>query len=81
MYFPFSELSGWGKRFTVQPKTIYSEVPKILSKKHPCSLSNYTKGALLYGVIPVCVCCVTALRTRGCTPCAAKAAILLRQKA
>ena len=27
---------------------------KILSKERLCSLSNYTKGALLYGVIPVC---------------------------
>ena len=27
MYFPLSELHGWGKRFAVQPKTIYSEVP------------------------------------------------------
>ena len=25
-----------------------------LSKARPCSLSNYTKGALLYGVFPVC---------------------------
>ncbi len=28
MYFPLSELHGWGKRFTAQPKMIYSEVPK-----------------------------------------------------
>lgn len=27
MYFPISELHGWGKRFAVQPQTIYSEVP------------------------------------------------------
>ena len=27
VYFPLSELHGWGKRFAVQPKTIYSEVP------------------------------------------------------
>ena len=25
---------------------------KILSKERPCSLSNYTKGALLYGGTP-----------------------------
>ena len=29
MYFPFSELHGWGKRSVIQPKTIYSEVPWI----------------------------------------------------
>ena len=28
-------------------------------KERPCSLSNYTKGALLYGVIPVCALCET----------------------
>ncbi len=27
MYFPVSELHGWGKRFADQPQTIYSEVP------------------------------------------------------
>ena len=27
MYYPFSELRGWGKRFAAQPQTIYSEVP------------------------------------------------------
>ena len=27
MYFPFSELHGWDKRFAVQPQTIDSEVP------------------------------------------------------
>ena len=27
MYFPFSELHGWGKRTACQPQTIYSEVP------------------------------------------------------
>ena len=27
MYFLFSELHGWGKRFAAQPKTIDSEVP------------------------------------------------------
>ena len=26
-------------------------------KERPCSLSNYTKGALLYGVPPVCALC------------------------
>ncbi len=29
MYFPLFELYGWGKRSGIQPKTIYSEVPKI----------------------------------------------------
>ena len=28
MYFPFSKLHGWDKRFAVQPQTIYSEFPK-----------------------------------------------------
>ena len=28
MYFPFSELHGWGKIFAVQPKTNDSEVPQ-----------------------------------------------------
>ena len=28
MYFPVSELHGWGKRFADQPQTIYSEFPK-----------------------------------------------------
>ena len=32
MYFPLSELNGWGKRFTDQPQTIYSEVPLISSQ-------------------------------------------------
>ena len=32
---------------------------KILLKERSCSLSNYTKGALLYGVIPVCALCET----------------------
>ena len=27
MYFPLSELHGWGKRFAAQPKTICSEFP------------------------------------------------------
>ena len=27
VYFPVSELHGWGKRFAVQSQTIYSEVP------------------------------------------------------
>ena len=27
MYFPLSELNGWGKRFADQPQTIYSEFP------------------------------------------------------
>jgi len=27
LYFPLSELHGWGKRFAVQPQTIYSEFP------------------------------------------------------
>ena len=27
MYFPFSELRGWGKRPAIQPQTIYSEFP------------------------------------------------------
>ena len=27
MYFPLSELHGWGKRFAVQPKTISLEFP------------------------------------------------------
>lgn len=26
MYFPFWELNGWGKRFSVRQQTIYSEV-------------------------------------------------------
>ena len=29
-------------------------------KERSCSLSNYTKGALLYGVTPVCALCETA---------------------
>ena len=29
MYFPFSELHGWGKSFAVQPQTICSEIPYI----------------------------------------------------
>ena len=29
MYFPLSELHGWDKRFADQPKTIYSEIPKL----------------------------------------------------
>ena len=29
MYFPVSELHGWGKRFAAQPQTIYSEVPSL----------------------------------------------------
>ena len=28
MYFPFSELHGWVKRFAVQPQPIYSEFPE-----------------------------------------------------
>ncbi|HBK26222.1 MAG TPA: hypothetical protein DDY90_05775 [Clostridiales bacterium] len=28
MYFPLSELHGWGKRFAAQPKTISPEFPK-----------------------------------------------------
>ena len=28
MYFPLSELRGWGKRFACQPKTISSKFPK-----------------------------------------------------
>ena len=28
MYFPLSELCGWGKRFACQPKTISSKFPK-----------------------------------------------------
>lgn len=40
-----------------------------------------TWGALLYRVIPVCACWVTAVRTRECIPCAAKVAILSRKKA
>ena len=27
MYFPFSKLYGWGKRFAAQPQTICSEIP------------------------------------------------------
>ena len=27
VYFPLSELHEWGKRFAVQPPTIYSEFP------------------------------------------------------
>ncbi len=30
LYSPLSELHGWGKRFAAQPKTIYSEVPKVM---------------------------------------------------
>lgn len=29
MYFPFSELHGWGKRTACQPQTIDSEFPYI----------------------------------------------------
>ena len=29
MYFPFSELRGWGKRFAAQPQANDSEVPSI----------------------------------------------------
>lgn len=28
VYFPLSELRGWGKRFACQPKTISSKFPK-----------------------------------------------------
>ena len=28
MDFPFFELHGWGKKSGIQPKTIYSEIPK-----------------------------------------------------
>ena len=34
MYFPLSELHGWGKRFAAQPKTIYSEVPLYVPSLH-----------------------------------------------
>ncbi len=30
MYFPLSELHGWGKRFAIQPPTIDSELPQRL---------------------------------------------------
>ena len=30
MYFPLFKLHGWGKRSGIQPKTIYSELPKAL---------------------------------------------------
>ena len=29
MYFPFLKPHSWGKRSAAQPKTIYSEVPKL----------------------------------------------------
>ena len=34
MYFPISELHGWGKRFAVQPQTIYSEFLKNIIPKN-----------------------------------------------
>ena len=34
MYFPFFKLHGWGKRPIIQPKTIYSEVPKVLQPEY-----------------------------------------------
>ena len=69
---------------------------KILLKERSCSLSNYTKGALLYRGIPICVLCETERpghqNVRGVlrhyvpskglhSPCASKAAIHIRQKA
>ncbi len=37
MYFPLSELHGWDKRFADQPKTIYSEIPKLLHTEAGCA--------------------------------------------
>ena len=62
---------------------------KILSKERLCSLSNYTKGALLYGVTSVCALCEAkqpghlnvravlrhCVPNKGITPCAVKATI------
>lgn len=41
MYFPFSKLYGWGKRFAAQPQTICSEFPKEVT-----TMSQFTKRAL-----------------------------------
>ena len=43
MDFPIFELNGWGKRSGIQPKTIYSEVPKIQMGTNPRSFINYHK--------------------------------------
>ena len=37
MYFPLSELHGWDKRFADQPKTIYSEIPKLPHTEAGCA--------------------------------------------
>ena len=47
MYFPFSELHGWGKRFAAQPQTICSEVPQVIPGILKSHLAVYRRWLVL----------------------------------
>ena len=47
VYFPLSELHGWGKRFAVQPKTIFSEFPRKYGGSMSIPIDTYCLQCLL----------------------------------